>query len=552
MKASGKVRRFLFSAFSLSALIVVCLPVKEAPAKTVIDANIAPCQIHITLNKEFYAKRSASLVQWINSLNERITQLQERLNNAATDAGRDQARKDLNYFTAQRQSLTDSVMFNPPLTTDELRRLVSGWKAQIENKWNIPNYRYECCKVVVNVNISVREEADPPAPGFDQIGVVSGGFRSFIRGLRNFDRDGFSNSPYREDLSGVWSNELIEGYTAPHEAGHEMGLDDRYEDPVDGGPSRPLPGHENDLLGGNGTHEQLRNLKVVVVSDTGEVTIDNLKTILHGRFARCQRECCGPPGTLRGGVRPETRELTIDTSRRAHEEGESASASSEPAPRMTDTQQPGPSVETAPAADKASSVKTDASVPGKPTDTIQYKQIKVNDVTSDTGVLIKDTAGGTEVGISSLPTGKGSNFRKWKVDKIALDLDGERLKPVKCDNFYVAKESIFKGAATAVFAALGAQYTGKAESGEVCPVTGERKAGSDVKEGGVSEGINRAGMAAGLGLLASQAKGQITGSKCTFELNKEQSKKLRDKKGEVKIDLVNEDANLKETVHSPL
>ena len=550
MVCAMKRKIFSFLAFSL---IVAVLSVKEALAKTIIDTTAVPCEIHIILNKEFYSRKSVSIVRWINALNDRIAQLQERLNNAATDAERDQARKDLNYFTSQRQSLTDIIMFNAPLTTDELRALAAGWKAQIGNKWNLPNYRYDCCKVVVEVNVSVREEEGSPTPGFDQIGIVSGDFRSFIRGLRNFDTSGFSGSPYRDDLSGIWSSNMIEGYTAPHEAGHEMGLDDRYEDPVEGGPSRPLPGHENDLLGGNGTHEQLRNLKIVVTSPTGEVLVDNLRTILHGRLVHCETQCCGPT-RIPGGARPETRQLTMDASGRHPEDGETASVSTEPAAKTTGAQRAGPSSEHAKPSEQTRPQTPDSSIPAT-TETIQYKQVKVNDVTSDTGVLIKDTPTGSRVDISSLPTGKGANFRKWEVDKIALDFDGERVRPVKCDNFYVVKESALKGPATAVFVALGSQYKGyadKAGSGEVCPITGEKKAGSDVEENKLSEGINRAGIAAGLGLIVSQARGQITGKKCAFELNKEQSQKLKDKKGKAKINLINEDDNLQETIDLPL
>ena len=74
-----------------------------------------------------------------------------------------------------------------------------------------------------------------------------------------------------------------------------------------------------------------------------------------------------------------------------------------------------------------------------------------------------------------------------------------------------------------LFAALGSQYVGyaaraEATPGQVCPVTGQIEYSSDEKNTGVHEVIDRTGMAAGLGLLSGQAKGELEGQKSTFIL----------------------------------
>ena len=125
--------------------------------------------------------------------------------------------------------------------------------------------------------------------------------------------------------------------------------------------------------------------------------------------------------------------------------------------------------------------------------------------------------------VSILSRGQGIGGRDWIPEKPMLKIGGERVRPVSQQNYYVNKESVAQGAAGLIFAAIGSQYeeigrTAGATEGKVCPVTGQKLEGGEAERSDLQKGIDRAGMAAGLGLIASQAKGQITGLRVTFDI----------------------------------
>lgn len=155
---------------------------------------------------------------------------------------------------------------------------------------------------------------------------------------------------------------------------------------------------------------------------------------------------------------------------------------------------------------------------------IQYKTVQVKKVSCEIGVLYRQLPNGDmEIEVSVLATGKGSKLRDWSVDDIKLDINGELVRNTGSIKFYASKESIFRYPAAVVFAAIGTQYeryAGNCSSGDVCPVTGESQGGTR-STGAIADGIDKTGMAVGLGLLTSQAKGEITGTKNTFLLNRE-------------------------------
>lgn len=186
---------------------------------------------------------------------------------------------------------------------------------------------------------------------------------------------------------------------------------------------------------------------------------------------------------------------------------------------------------------------------------IQYKNFDLGKVAVDMGVHYQDAQdGGMNIDTTALATGEKGHLREWEVTDTALNVDGVKIRPYKKDKFYVAKESAFRKTATAVFFWLGSQYgdrAGDAQSGEVCPVTGKPKAGTD-KKGPTTEAIDRAGMAAGLGLLVSQAKGEITGQKCSFSLNKEQAQRVKEGEGALKVGMENKETGRREKAEIPL
>jgi len=163
----------------------------------------------------------------------------------------------------------------------------------------------------------------------------------------------------------------------------------------------------------------------------------------------------------------------------------------------------------------------------------------------DVGILYRDMPDGSmEIEASMLATGIGASTKRWEIEKVELGVDGEKIKPSESDDFYTAETytpSTNVLVATVVFTAIGTQYTryaDQAQGGGICPVTGEATgaSGSREKIGGIESGIDKVGMAAGLGLLASQAaKGSIKGRTVTFKLDKDAAEKVRN--GDAKLEI---------------
>lgn len=150
------------------------------------------------------------------------------------------------------------------------------------------------------------------------------------------------------------------------------------------------------------------------------------------------------------------------------------------------------------------------------------------------GVFKGEPAVGNVVDVAALSTGKGAQFRHWQPEDIVLVAEGERIKPCDEDPFYVPKESVAKDAATAVFVGLGS-----ADSSGECHEGGGK--------GKTARAIDRAGMAAGLGLLTSQSRGDITGLRARFKIPPGRS--LKDARVEAK--LANSDTHQKMSIDAP-
>jgi len=155
-----------------------------------------------------------------------------------------------------------------------------------------------------------------------------------------------------------------------------------------------------------------------------------------------------------------------------------------------------------------------------------------------------------EVDVSILSTAPGPNGRNWVPEHPVLRLGKERLKPCAQSKFYVTKEATGSGreAATAIFSAISAEYAQEAahaadSPGTACPSHGG---------GGRSrarEAHDKATAAAGLALLASQAKGQITGLRATFNVTGKEGQ-LNDAK--LEADIVNEVTQKKVWMNLPV
>ena len=157
----------------------------------------------------------------------------------------------------------------------------------------------------------------------------------------------------------------------------------------------------------------------------------------------------------------------------------------------------------------------------------QYESLQRGKITCNIGIVYKKTPEGMDVEVSALATGKGATFRQWDVTDIKLNIDGQAIYPSQTDKFYTKQESIFRWPAAVVFAALGVMNEGPHDN-----------------RSDLALGIDKAGMAVGMGLLVSQAKGELTGLKCKFVLDKDMAAKINDS-NLVKIVTENRDRNKK-------
>lgn len=140
-----------------------------------------------------------------------------------------------------------------------------------------------------------------------------------------------------------------------------------------------------------------------------------------------------------------------------------------------------------------------------------YLEFKTESADCGTAILLKKLENGAvEADVSAMAKGKGSASRNWEVYDIKLEADGLIVRPVLSRKFYTTLDSLFKYPAAVLFGALGVmneQYVTDASG--VSSVQGTK----------LQRGIDKAGMAFGLGLLVTQAKGEITGLKSVFKVD---------------------------------
>lgn len=535
--------RYATAVLLLFAILCV-IPVDNVSAKAEIVVIGPPqCTIYVILHKEFHIIKRSTFDREIAELQEKIRIKQKALDvldsgavkfggyifpevRAARKYLRDYIQKTLDEAKRRLQDLLDAQAeaFVPP----ELEQKAQEWKKGIEDTWNAANYIYDCCKVKFIVEIKIRDADDPPTEGFDQIGVVpAAGWRSGIGGGigGTFDGDGFSDVPYEKDLTGEWSFD-DPGSVAAHEAGHEMGLEDQYDDQFKDGKftgSKTRKGREKDIMGDHITGKP-------VDKETG---IDNINTILRKRGIKCPPECCKKAEAPVPRIIDKSTGIVEDRTR-------DVEVWNQPERGYTPDKEAG----------KEKTKDID-----KVDEGVQYRNVKEDNTSVDTGIRYERTTDGMNIDVSALATGKGFNFRKWEVTGMKLNIDGEKISAHKSENFYVMRQSVFQGTATAVFAAIGSQYTryvDKAGSGEVCPVTGKKIESSKERVGGIEGAIDKAGMSAGLGLLTSQAKGEIKGQKSSFTLNKDHLEKISKGKGSIEITVKNEDEHEQKKFIVPL
>jgi len=162
-------------------------------------------------------------------------------------------------------------------------------------------------------------------------------------------------------------------------------------------------------------------------------------------------------------------------------------------------------------------------------------------------------SGVKEMTVAASATGKGADFRDWNIDSIKLYIDGVVIMPDTMEKFYITKQSMFRLPAAFLFACIGSQYEQNAQSyksGEVCPVTDQQKTvertGGEKSDFG--KGIDKVGMAAGMGLLTAQAKGEISAQKCKFVIKVADAVKLDGADDKIKVVIENKEKHQKETV----
>lgn len=157
-----------------------------------------------------------------------------------------------------------------------------------------------------------------------------------------------------------------------------------------------------------------------------------------------------------------------------------------------------------------------------------YRRFKLEDANCDVGVRYKSYSQGIAIGVSAIATGKGAEFRNWSISSIKIRIGDRRIRPDKDSKFYVTDESLFRIPAAVVFAAIGAfgEYGGS----------------------NFNNNISKVGVALGLGLIALQAKGEITGQRCIFYIDKDLFSKIEEGKDNIEICVENEDMHIKDTI----
>lgn len=301
-------------------------------AKTEIKVNADTCEISVIMHKEFYLITTASRNREIQALDDEINGLDQWLQGAKADLDTgvtfdgmdmDASRKNYDRASSDRQDLVDrrkelqdanaeESIWKPGMTPRSKDMMIEKWDRIVEQTWNgTAPYAYDCCKVKFIYDYQWRQEDASATSGFDQVGLhISQNFRGFVSGFDSgFDADGFSNDPFEHDMSAELALYDKDEKTYAHEAGHEMGLCDRYvekKEPDGSVVSVSQEGYENDLMG---------SLEGAPVS-TGNngLNVDNIKTILSKLGILCPvMPCCPPPRDVMPRPEPdEPREVPPD------------------------------------------------------------------------------------------------------------------------------------------------------------------------------------------------------------------------------------------------
>lgn len=128
----------------------------------------------------------------------------------------------------------------------------------------------------------------------------------------------------------------------------------------------------------------------------------------------------------------------------------------------------------------------------------------------------------TQVDATAIAFGQGSQYRRWTIESPSiLTPDKSIIKPDTLTKIYVPKPSAAAPVAPLLFAAIGTQYEAygdqaAASPGTTCTAGGSGSSHATKERGNLAGAIDRAGMAAGMGLLTSQAKGELEGVRASF------------------------------------
>ncbi|MDD5427640.1 MAG: hypothetical protein PHI58_00165 [Candidatus Omnitrophica bacterium] len=164
----------------------------------------------------------------------------------------------------------------------------------------------------------------------------------------------------------------------------------------------------------------------------------------------------------------------------------------------------------------------------QPPEELEYKKFKLEKCACDAAILYRPTIKGMDIGVSAIATGKGAEYRKWRVTDIRIHSGDERIRPDQSDRFYVKEQSLFRIPAAVLFAAIGTQI--------------------GVSGSTLEKGIAKAGAAIGFGLLVLAAQGEITGEKAIFHLDDERAEKVLSGASFVEIKLEDSEQHWSDTI----
>ncbi|MCB1036107.1 MAG: hypothetical protein KDD47_19955, partial [Acidobacteria bacterium] len=134
-------------------------------------------------------------------------------------------------------TITLNIQISGPGATAAVAQKI---KTEIENCYNNQNFKFDCCKVKFVVNV---KNGGPRDPNSHQIKIVKDPGGKYVSNVKNP-----LPKPNGRSGSGTWSDHAA-GQTYAHEAGHLMGLKDKYKT-VSKKPRRtkPCKGHEKDKM----------------------------------------------------------------------------------------------------------------------------------------------------------------------------------------------------------------------------------------------------------------------------------------------------------------